>query len=74
MSEKMFNDDQMDYMRALAEIPPHLKCYCGWYLLGECPHCPPNRTCADKLFDRGNTQPSSVCKCNDDANAKRRTP
>ena len=58
---------QLDYMRELAEIPPDQRCYCGWYRLGMCPHCPPGRTCADKLRDRGNSVPSSVCRCNDAA-------
>ena len=42
------------------------RCYCGWHKLGECPHCPAGKTCADKLRDRGSAIPSSVCQCNDD--------
>lgn len=52
----MFNKYQLEYMQELEAILPHLKCYCGWYRLGECPHCPAGKTCADKLFDRGNFQ------------------
>lgn len=44
-----FNSEQEDYMRELAEIPPEQRCYCGWYRLGQCPHCPKDKTCADKL-------------------------
>lgn len=60
----MFNQYQSAYMRELEQIPPEQKCYCGWYRLGKCPHCPPNKTCADKLRDRGSAVPSSVCTCN----------
>jgi hypothetical protein len=45
----VFNRDQRDYMRSLDEMPPETKCYCGWYALGSCPHCPKDKTCADKL-------------------------
>ena len=45
----MFNDEQRAYMAALDATPPEAKCWCGWHRLGECPHCPPDRTCADKL-------------------------
>lgn len=65
MNEGMFNEDQLAYMRHIERIPPHLRCYCGWYLLGECPHCPKGKTCLEKLLDRGNAVPSSVCACND---------
>lgn len=44
-----FNSDQQDYMRSLAAIPPERKCWCGWYTLGDCPHCPPGKTAADKI-------------------------
>lgn len=43
-----FNRDQQDYMDSLAGMAPEDKCWCGWYELGECPHCPPGFTCADK--------------------------
>jgi hypothetical protein len=44
----MFNEDQKGYMKYLAEIPPEEKCWCGWYLCGECSVCPPDKTNADK--------------------------
>lgn len=47
-----FNEDQLDYMRSMAEIEPSKRCWCGWYRLGECPNCKtyaPNKTCADKI-------------------------
>lgn len=44
-----FNSDQISYMESLHKIPPEQKCYCGWYRLGECPHCPKDKTCADKM-------------------------
>ena len=44
-----FNEDQEDYMRSLAAIPPAERCWCGWYRLGECSSCPAGATCADKL-------------------------
>jgi hypothetical protein len=44
-----FNSDQVDYMRSLGEIPPESKCWCGWYSLGECPHCPAGYSSADKI-------------------------
>lgn len=45
-----FNEDQQDYMRSLASIPLNTKCWCGWYMLGECPNgCPTDKTCADKM-------------------------
>lgn len=46
-------------------LPPEKKCYCCWHLAGQCPHCPKDKTGADKMRDRGNAQPSSVCQCND---------
>lgn len=49
----MFNDDQRDYMRSLATIPPEHRCWCGWYKLGECyggcNNRHPGRTRADFL-------------------------
>lgn len=45
----MFNSDQRDYMASLAEMSPETKCWCGWYPIGKCPHCPPAKTSADKL-------------------------
>lgn len=65
MVDGHFNQDQVEYMESLGKISPHLRCYCGWYRLGECPHCPAGKTCQDKLNDRGNSQPSSVCRCID---------
>lgn len=45
----MFNSDQRDYMRYLSRRPPESKCWCGWYDLGACPHCPPGKSAADKV-------------------------
>lgn len=45
----MFNSDQLDYMRSLDRMEPASKCWCGWYPLGECPHCPPGKSAADKI-------------------------
>jgi DnaJ-class molecular chaperone len=44
-----FNDDQIDYMRYLATVPPAEKCYCGWYMAAECPNCKGRGTLADRL-------------------------
>ncbi len=46
-------------------LAPELRCYCGWWKLGQCPHCPSDRTAADRARDRGNDARSSVCRCND---------
>lgn len=43
------NADQQDYVDSLSKIAPDQKCYCGWFRLGQCGHCPPHLTCADKL-------------------------
>jgi hypothetical protein len=45
----VFNPDQLDHIKSLAELPPESRCWCGWYELGLCPHCPPGRTSAEKL-------------------------
>lgn len=49
MREKMFNRDQVAHMEYLASIPADKKCWCGWYLLGECPHCSSDKTNADRI-------------------------
>lgn len=61
-------DRALKAVAELCSISPERRCYCGWWLLGECPHCPKDRTCADKVHDRGNALPSSVCQCVDAAN------
>jgi hypothetical protein len=43
------NDDQLDHVRSLSQIPPEQRCWCGWFKLGECPTCERGKTCADKL-------------------------
>ena len=43
------NGEQAGESARLERIPPEKRCYCGWYDLGDCPNCPPGRTCADKL-------------------------
>ena len=45
----MFNEEQREHMKWLASIPPEKRCWCGWYRLGTCPHCPEGRTGAEKL-------------------------
>ena len=48
----MFNSDQQEYMVHLSNLPAAAKCWCGWYLLGECSNCAtyaPGKTCADKM-------------------------
>lgn len=45
----MFNDDQRDYMASLARRPHDTKCYCGWYSIGKCPHCPKDLTHQDAV-------------------------
>lgn len=44
-----FNDEQTDYCKYLASLEPEQKCWCGWFKLGECPHCGPGKTAADKM-------------------------
>lgn len=48
------NSDQRAYSEYIETIPFEQRCYCGWYRLGECPHCPKGKTCADKVRDRDN--------------------
>lgn len=43
------NDDQIDYRRSIESIPTSQRCRCGWYLLGECPHCPAGKTLEGRL-------------------------
>ena len=45
----MFNSEQRDYMRYLAKQDPNTLCFCGWYHKGDCPHCPPDKSAADKI-------------------------
>lgn len=49
MSNAYLNDDQNSYVEYLHRIPLAGKCWCGWYPLGECPTCPKDKTCADKV-------------------------
>lgn len=44
------NPDQEDYVESLAQIPLAEKCFCCWYLIGDCPHCPKELTGADKCL------------------------
>lgn len=44
-----FNAEQTEYIEYLGHLAPEVKCWCGWYKLGECPHCPPGKTSADKM-------------------------
>lgn len=59
-----FNADQEAHMDYIATIPPEERCYCGWYdapgaayRLGQCTHCPKDKTCADKLAERKEPRP-----------------
>lgn len=45
-----FNAEQEAYMEELWSLPREKRCFCGWYLLAECPHCPKDRTNADKCL------------------------
>lgn len=42
-----FNDEQLDYMRSLAKIPPEKLSWCGWGRAGD-PHCCGNPECDGK--------------------------
>lgn len=44
-----FNEDQLDYMESMAKVPLEKKCWCCWYMFGECPHCPTDVNGADKM-------------------------
>jgi len=44
-----FNAEQQEHMADLARIPAAQRCWCAWYRLGECPHCPAGRTAEEKL-------------------------
>ena len=44
----LFNDEQIAHMEYLGRIHPEKKCWCGWYPIGQCHSCPPNKTNADK--------------------------
>jgi len=45
---ELFNEEQNDHLDELDRIPPAERCWCGWYCAGECPHCPPSKTLADR--------------------------
>lgn len=45
-----FNEYQLGYMRDLAKIPAAEKCYCAWFRLGTCPHCPPGLSAAYRIL------------------------
>lgn len=46
------NSEQQEYAEALGRTDPARRCWCGWYQLGQCPHCPTGKTCADKIAVR----------------------
>lgn len=49
MSE-MFNSDQQSYMDSLSKLPAAARCWCGWYMAGDCHDCNerfPGKTLAD---------------------------
>jgi hypothetical protein len=43
------NSEQRAYVDDLNKIPASGLCYCGWFRLGECPHCPAGMSAADKI-------------------------
>ena len=43
------NKDQQDYCAYLSTLQPEAKCWCGWYPIGTCPHCPDGKSAADKV-------------------------
>jgi hypothetical protein len=45
----MYNDEQRDHMKHLSSVPSEKRCWCGWYLLNDCPHCPLDFTHADQV-------------------------
>ena len=47
----LLNEDQKDYMAAIAKLSPEQRCQCGWFKLGECPHCVSGKTLADRLSE-----------------------
>lgn len=47
-----FNADQREYMVDLATMLPSRRCWCGWFVLGECHSCPVDVSAADKLLAR----------------------
>ncbi|KKM86950.1 hypothetical protein LCGC14_1273830 [marine sediment metagenome] len=53
--QNMFNKYQKDHMDYLDSLDPEKRCWCGWFLFGECYHdCSKNKTFADKLKVRCN--------------------
>jgi predicted amidophosphoribosyltransferase len=44
----MYNEYQIAEVKYLNSLKPNELCYCGWYTLGRCPNCPPNKSQADK--------------------------
>lgn len=53
----LFNSEQRAYMEYLHRTPPEERCWCGWYLKGECYNCTRDtriayKTCADKMAMR----------------------
>ncbi len=58
----MFNSEQRAEMQALDLMPTNQRCWCGWFTLGSCYSCPPNKTCADKIA-------SSCLECGADPGA-----
>ena len=52
MSNPSLNEEQKAHLRELDELAPSQRCWCGWYALGECPHCPKHKTAQDKLNSR----------------------
>jgi hypothetical protein len=49
MSRSYFNSEQNAHMDALDLIPIAARCWCAWYLKGQCPTCPPHLSAADKM-------------------------
>lgn len=57
VAASFFNEDQLDYMRALANMGADRLCWCGWDSFGKCYNCSRSPvlaelTAADKLSMR----------------------
>jgi hypothetical protein len=35
----MFNTEQQEHINYINSLQPEEKCWCGWYILGECYNC-----------------------------------
>ncbi len=51
-----FNSEQEDYINSLSKIPANEKCWCGWYIFGECYNCKLGKYAEKTLQDRLNLE------------------